>query len=295
MNPIPRRTFLQSSLAAVTTALGTQTAATVQAAPLPASAGIAPPAPGSPFIDVNVTLSHWPFRRLVGDETPDMMERLRKNGVTLAWCGSFDGILHRDIASVNRRLVEECAQHGPGLLMPVGSIHPLLPDWRHDLEQCMRTHGMKAIRLHPNYHAYKLDDPAFLELLEAATKEGLFIQIVAQLEDQRTQHSLMQAAPVDLKPLAAALDKMPQARIMVLNASRVMSMTTLRGLPVWIDIAMLEGVGGVENLLKDWPADKIVFGSHAPFFYWESARLKLQESALSPAQLAAITHGNALL
>lgn len=295
MNPIPRRTFLQSSLAAVSTALGTQVAATAQAAPLPAATGIAPPAAGSQFIDVNVSLSHWPFRRLVGDETAAMAERLQKNGVTQAWCGSFDGILHRDIASVNRRLAEECAQHGPDLLIPVGSIHPLLPDWRHDLEQCVKTHGMKAIRLHPNYHAYKLDAPAFLELLEAATSQGLFIQIVAQLEDQRTQHPLVQMAPVDLKPLSAALEKVPQARIMVLNTSRVMSMTALRGLPVWIDIAMLEGVGGIENLLKDWPADKIVFGSHAPFFYWEAARLKLQESALPPAQLAAITHGNALL
>lgn len=292
MNPIPRRTFLQSSLAAVTTALSTQ--APAQAASQSAAAGLPQPLAGSQFIDVNVSLSRWPFRRLVGDETPAMAERLRANGVTQAWCGSFEGILHRDIASVNRRLAEECAQHDPGLLLPVGSIHPLLPDWRYDLQQCVKTHGMKAIRLHPNYHAYKLDAPAFLELLEAATNEGLFIQIVAQLEDQRTQHPLVQIAPVDLKPLAAALEKVPQARLMILNASRTMSMTALRGLPVWIDIAMLEGVGGIENLLKDWPEDKIVFGSHAPFFYWEAARLKLQESALSPAQLAAITHGNAL-
>jgi predicted TIM-barrel fold metal-dependent hydrolase len=295
MNPIPRRTFLQSSLASITTALGTQVPALSHSAPLPATSGIAPPAAGSQFIDVNVSLSHWPFRRLAADETPALAERLRKNGVTQAWCGSFDGILHRDIASVNHRLAEECAQHGPGLLRPVGSINPTLPDWRHDLAQCVKVHGMKAIRLHPNYHSYTLDDPAFLELLAAATKEGLFIQIAAQIEDQRTQSPLVKMAPVDLKPLSAALEKVPQARIMVLNASRVMSMTALRGLPVWIDIAMLESVGGIENLLKDWPVDKIVFGSHAPFFYWEAARLKLQESELSPAQLAAITHGNALL
>ncbi|HYF35108.1 MAG TPA: hypothetical protein VD994_07470, partial [Prosthecobacter sp.] len=111
-------------------------------------------------------------------------------------------------------------------------------------------------------------------------------------EDQRTQHPLVQVAPVDFKPLAAALEKTPGARLMVLNANRAMSLTALQGLPVWLDIAMLEGVGGVENLLKDWPHDKVVFGSHAPFFYWESAKLKLQESHLTEAQLTAITHGN---
>jgi hypothetical protein len=56
---------------------------------------------------------------------------------------------------------------------------------------------------------------------------------------------------------------------------------------------MLEGVAGVELLLKDWPLEKTLFGSHAPFFYPESARLKLQESDLTAPQLAATAHNNA--
>ena len=152
---------------------------------------------------------------------------------------------------------------------------------------------MKAIRLHPNYHGYTLDDPRFLDVLEATTEKKLLIQIVAQMEDQRTQHPLVQVKPVSFTPLPATLAKVPDARIIVLNANRTMSMTALRGCNVTLDIAMLEGVGGIENLLKDWPLDRLVFGSHAPLFYFESARLKLQESELSEAQLAAITHGNA--
>ncbi|HSI63479.1 MAG TPA: metal-dependent hydrolase, partial [Candidatus Saccharimonadia bacterium] len=148
-------------------------------------------------------------------------------------------------------------------------------------------------RLHPNYHGYALDDPRFLKLIEAATQAKFLIQIVAQMEDERTQHPLVQVKPVNLKPLPAALKQVPGARVMVLNANRAMSMTALQGCPVWLDFAMLEGVGGVENLLRDWPLDKLVFGSHAPLFYWESAKLKLQESDLSDKQLAAITHENA--
>ncbi len=80
---------------------------------------------------------------------------------------------------------------------------------------------------------------------------------------------------------------------MVLNASRAMSMTALQGTNVILDIAMLEGVGGIESLLKDWPLEQVVFGSHAPLFYFESAKLKLQESELTEKQLNAITHENA--
>jgi predicted TIM-barrel fold metal-dependent hydrolase len=37
----------------------------------------------------------------------------------------------------------------------------------------------------------------------------------------------------------------------------------------------------------------VLFGSHAPFFYFESAFLKLQESPLSQLQLNAIRRENA--
>ncbi len=62
---------------------------------------------------------------------------------------------------------------------------------------------------------------------------------------------------------------------------------------VWFDIAMVEGVGGTANLLKQIPASQVVFGSHAPFFYLESSQLKLKESALGRDQALAIGTGNA--
>ena len=56
---------------------------------------------------------------------------------------------------------------------------------------------------------------------------------------------------------------------------------------------VVEGVGGVANLLKQVPAERVVFGSHAPFFYVESAVLKLKESVLSEQDLTAVQSGNA--
>lgn len=278
-----RRTFIaQAAASAVVPALAGQSRASA-----PAEAGAA-----NSIIDTNVYLGAHPFRESIAAKPEALALKLANQKVSEAWAGSFEALLQRDITSVNERLAQAC-RAGGGVLKPVGAIHPKLPDWQGDLARCIEQHGMKVIRLHPNYHGYALDDPAFIELLGAATAKKLPVQLVAQMEDERTQHPLVRVKPVDLRPLGPLLKKMPEARVMVLNASRAMSMTALAGTKVWLDIAMLEGVGGVENLLKDWPPDRLVFGSFAPFFYWESARLKMQESELSDAQMAAVLHGSA--
>ena len=239
-------------------------------------------------IDCNLHLGAHPVRLL-----PEIDEAfLIKRGITEAWAGSFEALLHRDMAAVNTRLVKRCT--ASRLLRAVGSVNPKLPAWEDDLKRCLEQHGMKVIRLYPNHHDYTLTNDLFLKLLEAATTHKLLVQIVAQMEDQRTQSPVMKLPPVDLKPLNAVMTKLPEARVMVLNANASMITTALRGCTnVWIDIAMIEGVGGVENILKGWPLDKLCFGSHAPFFYWESAGLKMQESVLTDEQTHSIRAGNA--
>ena len=45
--------------------------------------------------------------------------------------------------------------------------------------------------------------------------------------------------------------------------------------------------------VRPGPADRVLFGSHAPLFYFESSLLKLKESPLSQEQLRAIRFGSA--
>jgi predicted TIM-barrel fold metal-dependent hydrolase len=56
---------------------------------------------------------------------------------------------------------------------------------------------------------------------------------------------------------------------------------------------MLEGLAGLERMIAQVGIDRLLFGSHAPFYYADSAHLKLKESVLTPEQVEAISQGNA--
>lgn len=249
------------------------------------------------MIDVNVHLSRWPFRRLAGDETPRLVEKLQSCGIKQAWAGSFDALLHRDVQGVNARLAEECKRHGAGMLIPFGTVHPKLPDWQEDLRRCHEEHGMPGIRLYPSYHGYALDDPVFAELLALAERRKLIVQLVIRIEDTRMQHPLMLVPDVDAAPLADLVASRPNLRLVILNGLRGLRGNVLAALiksgNVHFEIATQEGVGGIANLLETMPLERVLFGSHFPFFVIESALLKLRESELTPAQLEAISHQNA--
>ncbi len=290
MAKVDRRRFLQGSLVA---AAGAGLGAQAETSP----AGRSEPDSRPAIIDTNVYLSRWPFRSIEGDDAAELVELLSRRGVTQAWAGSFDGVFHKDLAAVNARLADDCRTYGKNLLLPFGSINPKLPDWELDLRRCHEEHRMPGVRLHPNYHCYTLDDPAFLRLLHAASERGMIVQIAAWMEDERHQNPLMAVPTVDPAPLAKHSGELPDLRIVLLNGVHV---PTDRRLPalveagqVFFDLARLELIEGLAGLLKRVPVERILFGSYSPMFYFESTLLKLRESVLNESQTEKILKANA--
>jgi predicted TIM-barrel fold metal-dependent hydrolase len=248
-------------------------------------------------VDVNVHLGRWPFRRLKGDEPAELIAKLKAQDVSSAWAGSFDALLHRDIAAVNARLGDDCRRHGKDKLIPFGTVNPALPFWEDDLRRCHESHHMPGIRLYPAWHGYKLDHPSFVALLKAAAAQGLIVQLALRLEDERTLHPLLRLTSIDLTPLLELVASLPRLRLVLLDHAGVANVDFLKKVTragqVYVDIANVEGVGGIGQLLQSVPADRVLFGSHYPFYYYESAVLKLRESKLEPAQERAIRQDNA--
>jgi predicted TIM-barrel fold metal-dependent hydrolase len=252
----------------------------------------------SPIIDVNVTLGRWPLRRMPCDEPDALVAKLKSHNVVEAWIGSYDGLFHDDLTSVNNRLAEACRAESAIRLRSFGEINPLATEWEAELERCAKTHRMPGIRLHPSYHGYALDHPSFVRLLQAAAERKLVVQLATMMEDARMTHPLLRIPPVDLGPLSIAVAQAAGLKLILLNALATTTRTDklhrlLDAGEVYVEIALLEGVGGIESLLKDVSFERILFGSHAPSLYFESATLKLLESALPMGHIKAITRTNA--
>ncbi len=301
MRKMTRRRVLQGVL--LPAALGALPVHAVQGEELDRGADSSPE-----IIDTNVHVFDWPFRKLKYAGARALVAKLRRHRITQAWTGSYEGLLHKNLDGVNARLTEECQAHGAGILLPFGTVNPALPDWEEDLRRCQEKYHMPGIRLYPSYHNYTLQKPEVARLLQLAQKQGLIVQLVVRMEDPRVQLPVTRTPSVDVTGLPELLAATPNIRLQLLNAFN--GTEPLRGLvgrrlieqtQVTIDISHVEGQGGLGKLIAGdrdngrppLPVERIVFGSHAPYFPCESAVFKLFESPLDRPVLEKVMHGNA--
>lgn len=301
MHALDRREFLKVSLlAGAAASVSSPTASAQSAIPSAASDSTA-----VGIIDTNINLFEWPFRKLKYSDTATLVEKLRRHRVTEAWACSFEALLHKDINGVNERLAQECRDRGAGLLRPFGTVNLAWPDWEEDLRRCHEQFGMRGVRIYPGYQPFGINHLEFQRLVAAIRERGLLLQIVFGLEDPRVHHPIISVnAPVAM-PLVAILKSEPSVKVQLLHFSGNVQGTDLTALvtetTACIDISRWEGNGAIGRMIGTAPAvtaprvpvERVLFGSHAPYFPLETALLKLVESPASTAQLHAIMFQNA--
>jgi predicted TIM-barrel fold metal-dependent hydrolase len=294
MNSIDRRRFLKNTIATMTAVSIVNSASSAAETPVPRVPGI---------IDTNVNLFDWPFRALKYRDTKALVAKLRKHKVIEAWAGSFEALFSKDINGVNTRLAAECRQHA-SFLIPFGTVNLAWPDWEEDVRRCQEVHKMPGLRIYPGYQPYDLDHPGMESLVKMTAERGLILQVVFGMEDPRVHHPIINVGPVTFAPLLKLLNRTPNAKIQLLHfaGTPLDDLSQFMAKPnTFLDISRLEGngvlgrmIGSIEGLPSARvPVDRIIFGSHAPYFPVETALLKLVESPLDAEQLHAIMRGNA--
>lgn len=251
------------------------------------------------IIDTNCHLGHWPFRKLADSDADGLLRLMDAHGVTQAWVGAFEGVFYRDCGQANRDLLARIAGH-EDRLVPWAVINPHFPGWEDDLQEAMDK-NMQGVRLYPNYHGYGLGEACVRELLSALGKRDacptrrLPVAIYHKFVDERLHHWTCLVPPVEMD-LAPLVRDFPQVRLLLCGCgiphAQALAEVIRQG-QVYMEISRLEGIEGVRWLADTIGVERIVLGSHAPYFYMAAAHLKVVEAGLTDEEQEAVLHGNA--
>jgi predicted TIM-barrel fold metal-dependent hydrolase len=107
----------------------------------------------------------------------------------------------------------------------------------------------------------------------------------------------MRVPPVNTAALPKLLQAESGLRVMLLNWAQAVKGQQLQPLVdsanVTFEISTIEGIEGVARVIERVSAERVVFGSNFPLFYFESALLKIQEAGLTDRVKSLVLDGNA--
>lgn len=245
------------------------------------------------IIDTNCSIGEWPFRRLAYSTAAGFLDLMDRHGVAQAWVGSFESIFYRDMAAANRLLRERIQGHEDRLI-PWATINPNFPGWENDLAEAVGE-GMAGVRLYPNYHGYNLPDDCAADLLALLAEQQLPVAIYYKVVDERLHHWHCLVPPTELY-LDTLLDGFPSLKLLLCGFGLPFAEQhagLIRAHRVYLEISRLEGVEGVRHLCETIGSDRVLLGSHAPYFYMQAAHLKIVEAGLEEDEILKLLYQNA--
>ena len=225
------------------------------------------------------------------------MELMAREGIARAIVGPVEGILYRDPGMAREGLMAKLEAAGrPESLAPAAVVNPAFPGWEGDLADWAEA-GAVAVKMYPNYHGYDAGGVEVRRLAGAAAERGLPVIVCVRVEDERNHHPLMLVPPVPAAAVAKLAKAVPGAKV-VLACGNQSEIETFLGeaageAQVWAELSYLKSpTNAVEAMVAKVGAERLVFGSHAPFIDPGVTRAKIDRSGIGEEE-GMILGGNA--
>jgi predicted TIM-barrel fold metal-dependent hydrolase len=246
------------------------------------------------MIDVNAYAGNWVFRPLPSSSPKELSEQFKNEGIRYALISSIEGIFYDDPQLANENLFNSI--NSLPLLIPVAVLNPKLPNWEKSLNVCCERCNIKAVKLYPNYHHYNLEDVE--SLLKCAGERNIAVIIQIRVQDVRAQNAWCVVPDVEVAGIIKAAVSSEETRFVLggikWHEAQGMANQINELSNVWLDISNVEYVDVLRRLIRIYGTEKLLFGTHAPFFVIRSAILKVREAELSNREFMLITETNAI-
>jgi len=230
------------------------------------------------IIDAHTVFGFWPFRRAdLSLET--LVNVLRQHQVTRALTISTTGIFN-DYQRGNEETVAVCQQTPE--LFPTATIDPRrYLGCREEIDRRIGQ-GLKLFRVFPEYQDWPLEYAPFLRLLQHLAERGAVLMISAAERGVATCLArLTEGLPLKVILTAVRADNLGELLVV------------LEERPHWcVETRWLNSPGALTTLAAAVGAERLIFGSATPLYYFSSAYLPVLAADLTEEQKALILGEN---
>jgi hypothetical protein len=244
------------------------------------------------IIDTHVWMGAWPFDLTDDLSAAQLARHLAANGIDLGVVSHLGALFAADPAAANAALLHDC--HRFPSLSPAPILNPTISGWREQLAAAQREPAVRAVKICPSYHNYRLRGRAVAELCVAVAEARLRLIIQVRLIDERQRYFALQIKGVPLADLRDCLASHPQTHPLLLGLYLKEARTLAGTCPNFsMDLSMAEWLYTVEALKQKVPVGRIVFGSNTPLLTTHAVLQKLTSSTLLSSEMRAIAYVNA--
>ncbi|ATC64597.1 hypothetical protein CMV30_11880 [Nibricoccus aquaticus] len=243
------------------------------------------------LFDANTWIGAWPFALLTEFTAASLAKHLKAHKIDRALVSSLQSVFHPEPGFGNRHLLRETRRQPA--LVPVPVINPSLANWREELATVTADSRVRAVRILPNYHNYRLTHRAVNALLHELHSQGLRLIVNARLIDERHEYFAMKMKGVPTADLSRLLRRHPDVPILATGLGRTEIIALTPEHPnLLAEFSYAEWHNTVEYLLTRADPSQLVFGTLTPFLVTEAGVRKLTTAKISPADAKKMSSEN---
>lgn len=243
------------------------------------------------YFDASAWVGRWPFAFCAAHTAATLEEELRAHGIARALTSPLDAVFAPEPGPANRELLH--ATRATPRLVPVPVINPVLANWRAELDACVADDRVRAVRVLPNYHAFRLSGRAMAALVDELRERKIRLVVQMRLIDERHEFHAMNLKGVPAKELAALLQERRDLPVLAGGLLRPDVLALAPQFPrLLCDLAFAEWHDTLPHLLAKVPAAQLVFASHTPLLMPAASKAKVSTAAVSAPVRRAVAGAN---
>lgn len=245
------------------------------------------------LFDVNCYLGAWPFSLVPEMNAEQLARHLDRAGVDCAAVSPLGAVFQPEPMPANRTLF--AALRGKRRFIPLPVVNPALANWKEQLEECAAAPGVRAVRLYPNYHDYRLTRRTLLPFVDALEHHRLRLVITARIEDERHRYFALRIKGVPVADLTAFLKANPRTVPLVTGLSVTEAIQLASGTENFLaDISYQENIELAAMLRGKLSSSRLMFGTLTPLVSAAAQSGKLCAPDFSAAERRRIASINAV-